>query len=1108
MGKEILISHAGLKALEDELDELKTFKRKEIAEKIKVALSFGDLSSDDAKTYPVDNITQTNLARGVYWYPVTEAVDDSGVPADVDRLNGMLDASVQTLFVTPNAQQGTIVYADQFSEKTVDGKKVIALVIKGGSELAGLNAGVDMQISVFSVGGAQATLPVKIARDSVIKDMEIDIPDLYVGKPAEIKLSATDTDGKKVDLYKVTSNLSLATQTAPAANNGGFTGRTESSAALRFWDTAQGQNAIGTKINISVGNLACAWELVRNATNHEVSLKITPAATVGNTEGYLNMTGTTAAFTAITKANIKINPARVVDGITGLAGSIPTKVLNTNTKQYTLTGGNTTLTYNDGSNVDAATAGALYIANDATLATLPTGVASVVADGVTFDAGTSEYLLYSMELTGITPGTTAASDIAWNGTTGEYVRQATGAGVAGYAGNGFFLVPAAATSTTVGGSAEIQIDRTAVTGKSDTLKIKLYKVSKVKDAAATADTRVELLATKSISFTVENEDTASYELKVDATDNVLYAGKTYSDALPFKITTSTGAEVAQSKLKSVKVVNTNNDGAKFDYNDDGGIICTAVSNAKPGTVNKATINATIESNGDSIDVSQEFSYQTDDPIPTHMGLFGYKWGNEVAAKTVTITGDTIGDTSPFIRYMDQYYTDCGVDGLNIDVTIGNYKTTGGGTAVFSGCYYYNGVVYLHGSGALAANDTFQVTINGGKGLTLYVTAGAKTLTPATASFTVVSNVNDLNDALATAKVEATASAPYEIQVNNSFTTDAATTEIPANTTLVVNGGKTLVLGADLAINGTLENYGTVKDGSKDLGDAGTGRIINNGTIEMNVVNGVGCTFAGAVSGEDAVWKLAQTGVTTTDEVHAALVIVAGGTYTGSNIINLEADATGTAPVSITAGSVLNIASGVTLTQNTGALTIAGNIVAADDAVLAGDANVTITGTGINALGVVSSTGNVTISAGTNTIKEINKTGGNLTFDTAGTTTVDTWTAAVGTNTIGAGATVKTTGNIAGKTITLAGGTLDTSAVTGALTATIAQNAASTINVAAAADLTANQTFTTTAAAATGVTTYTIAGAAGGTWTNTGYLTVVGTLVGNATADTWTATNAS
>lgn len=51
---EIRLTHDGYQELIDELDELKTTGRKEIAEKIKVALSFGDLSEnaeyDEAKT--------------------------------------------------------------------------------------------------------------------------------------------------------------------------------------------------------------------------------------------------------------------------------------------------------------------------------------------------------------------------------------------------------------------------------------------------------------------------------------------------------------------------------------------------------------------------------------------------------------------------------------------------------------------------------------------------------------------------------------------------------------------------------------------------------------------------------------------------------------------------------------------------------------------------------------------------------------------------------------------------------------------------------------------------------------------------------------------------
>ena len=53
MAKQILLTKQGLEALQEELDDLKVVKRKEIAEKIKVALSFGDLSEnsefDEAK---------------------------------------------------------------------------------------------------------------------------------------------------------------------------------------------------------------------------------------------------------------------------------------------------------------------------------------------------------------------------------------------------------------------------------------------------------------------------------------------------------------------------------------------------------------------------------------------------------------------------------------------------------------------------------------------------------------------------------------------------------------------------------------------------------------------------------------------------------------------------------------------------------------------------------------------------------------------------------------------------------------------------------------------------------------------------------------------------
>ena len=51
--KKYVMTYEGVKKLEDELDYLKTTRRKEVTEKIKVALSFGDLSEnseyDEAK---------------------------------------------------------------------------------------------------------------------------------------------------------------------------------------------------------------------------------------------------------------------------------------------------------------------------------------------------------------------------------------------------------------------------------------------------------------------------------------------------------------------------------------------------------------------------------------------------------------------------------------------------------------------------------------------------------------------------------------------------------------------------------------------------------------------------------------------------------------------------------------------------------------------------------------------------------------------------------------------------------------------------------------------------------------------------------------------------
>ncbi|MBQ5357217.1 MAG: transcription elongation factor GreA, partial [Oscillospiraceae bacterium] len=53
MDKKVIVTVSGLKALEDELEMLKTVRRSEISEKIRVARGYGDLSEnseyDEAK---------------------------------------------------------------------------------------------------------------------------------------------------------------------------------------------------------------------------------------------------------------------------------------------------------------------------------------------------------------------------------------------------------------------------------------------------------------------------------------------------------------------------------------------------------------------------------------------------------------------------------------------------------------------------------------------------------------------------------------------------------------------------------------------------------------------------------------------------------------------------------------------------------------------------------------------------------------------------------------------------------------------------------------------------------------------------------------------------
>ncbi len=94
--KEILLTMEGKAKLEKELDELKTVKRKEVAEKIKVALSFGDLSEnseyDEAKNDQA--ILEARIATIENTLKSARIIDDSEIDTETVSIGVTVKLSV------------------------------------------------------------------------------------------------------------------------------------------------------------------------------------------------------------------------------------------------------------------------------------------------------------------------------------------------------------------------------------------------------------------------------------------------------------------------------------------------------------------------------------------------------------------------------------------------------------------------------------------------------------------------------------------------------------------------------------------------------------------------------------------------------------------------------------------------------------------------------------------------------------------------------------------------------------------------------------------------------------------------------------------------------
>ena len=88
MAKPILMTEEGLTNIENELDILKSVKRKEVAEKIKVALSFGDLSEnseyDEAKNDQA--MVEARIAEIEVMLKNVQIIDETTLSSEIIRV--------------------------------------------------------------------------------------------------------------------------------------------------------------------------------------------------------------------------------------------------------------------------------------------------------------------------------------------------------------------------------------------------------------------------------------------------------------------------------------------------------------------------------------------------------------------------------------------------------------------------------------------------------------------------------------------------------------------------------------------------------------------------------------------------------------------------------------------------------------------------------------------------------------------------------------------------------------------------------------------------------------------------------------------------------------
>lgn len=155
MSNAIKLTKEGLLGLEAELEELKSTKRKEIAEKIKVALSFGDLSEnseyDEAKNEQA--IMEARIADIEAMLKNAEIIDESAIDTGVVSIGARVRVKIRKPSGEEQEKEYRIVGSNEANprEGRISDESAIGKALIGNSVGAGLEVEVPAGIMLYEI---------------------------------------------------------------------------------------------------------------------------------------------------------------------------------------------------------------------------------------------------------------------------------------------------------------------------------------------------------------------------------------------------------------------------------------------------------------------------------------------------------------------------------------------------------------------------------------------------------------------------------------------------------------------------------------------------------------------------------------------------------------------------------------------------------------------------------------------------------------------------------------------------------------------------------------------------------------------------------------------